>query len=140
MKRVILIALIILLAWVAVSHAEGGVYLNGNSNYPQVVDYQGKASYLDLNSAIIKGQEKMPDGSVMKLVNCNLVLVNKDNTIEYYLYSCKLCVNKDGSIDIFNYYPSGYGYNDNQNDVSYKAGNILRSYLYNDLIEGVVSK
>lgn len=134
-KRIMFILLAVFISAVSVSHAQD--YLNGNENYPKVITYQGKSSYIDLASVIINKKEVMPNKSIMNLVSANMAVVDdSNNQVTYYPYTCKICCD-NGKLEIFTYYPSGYGLNVNPNDVAYRAATIVRDYLgYDKLSSG----
>ena len=127
MKRIVLIILLIIFAMMNVSHANR--YLNGNTNYPLVISYDGSSSYLDLNSAYIKEKKIMADKSVMNLVVANYVLVGKDNKVTYIPFATKIDVDSNNKVSVYTYTPSGYMYNDNKNETSYIASMILANHI-----------
>lgn len=127
MKRILLIVLLIVFAMMNVSHANR--YLNGNTNYPLVISYDGSSSYLDLNSAYIKEKKIMADKSVMNLVVANYVLVGKDNKVTYIPFATKIDVDSNNKVSVYTYTPSGYMYNDNKNETSYIASMILANHI-----------
>lgn len=127
MKRIVLVILLIIFAMMNVSHANR--YLNGNTNYPLVISYDGSSSYLDLNSAYIKEKKIMADKSVMNLVVANYVLVDKNNKVTYIPFATKIDVDNNNKVSVYTYTPSGYMYNDNKNETSYIASMILANHI-----------
>lgn len=135
-KTILFLITLICVSAICMGHTYAQSYLNGNTNYPLVMTYNGSSTYIDLMSAYIKSTETMPDKTVLSLTIANMVVVDKDNKIQYHHYSAKIGVDKKtGQLIVFTYVPGGYMYNKNTRDVGYISAKCIVDYMGIDKFE-----